>query len=266
MSTRADPSGPRQEASVSHRTARPVLWRVRGLLLPGVPGLSSDTRLRVQTSQPGRDPHARSRPAGPRERAQRLADASPCEPPWGGRSQRPGWGPRARAASAAGRRGGRGARPRGQPLGRRARGLRVRSRCSSPDPGRRRGDTAQGLKGAAALHAVSQRPLGQTGSPKADCEGRRPRSLVQGPSCGRRTQEDRSPLQRPVRARTFLPRVCCPRNPRVFPKRRVFSPQGPVSPAHLAARRGRPQCQAPLSVHITELGSARGGGPRAQTL
>lgn len=140
MSTRADPSGPRQEASVSHRTARPVLWRVQGLLLPGIPGLSSETRLRVQTTQPGRDSHARSRPAGPHDRAQRLADASPCEAPWGGRSQRPGWGSRAQAASAAGRRGGREARPRGQPLGRRARGLRVlRAEAGGHGPGAERG-------------------------------------------------------------------------------------------------------------------------------
>lgn len=82
----------------------------------------------------------RSRPAGPRERAQRLADASPCEAPWGGRSQRPGWGSRAQAASAAGRRGGREARPRGQPLGRRARGLRVlRAEAGGHGPGAERG-------------------------------------------------------------------------------------------------------------------------------
>ncbi|ELK08265.1 hypothetical protein PAL_GLEAN10001166 [Pteropus alecto] len=65
MNTRADPRRPSQEASFSHRSARPGLWRVRWLLPPGVLDLASDTRLCIQTTRLGKAPRSGTRPVAP---------------------------------------------------------------------------------------------------------------------------------------------------------------------------------------------------------
>lgn len=142
----------------------------------------------------------------------------------------------------------------------------MQSWCSSPEPGRRREDTAQGLKGAAALPAASQHPLGHIGSPKADCEGRRPQipragAIMWPEDAGRPLAPAEASARTNFPAQSLLSsKSTCLSQKAGLPPARAYLPLPSGSAACVP-----PMSSAPLSSHPRVL-LCTWRWPRAQTL